>query len=354
MNKNKKFLIDTSLLDQMIKDGFVMVQKHPTEKLYIYNYTNLCQYESMWNDVTLKCRGLILDENYNLVAKGFNKFFNLGKHESSKLADIPKEYFEVYEKLDGSIGILYFIDDKPYIASRGSFNSEQALHATDLLYSKYSHVIDKLNRNYSYLFEIIYPSNRIIVDYGNLDDIILIGIIDNFSGEEVDLVDIGFPVVKKYNGVKYIDELLLNQEKNREGYVLKFKNGLRVKIKYDEYVRLHRLITQVSSISIWESLRYNNSFDEILDRVPDEFYSWVKKTQTDLLLQYYKIETEALEVLQLKNKFSRKDFSNYCDENTSKRIKSIVFLMYDNKDYSDYIWKTIRPKFQKPFENKDI
>ncbi len=72
--------------------------------------------------------------------------------------------FDVYEKMDGSLGILYWIDDKPFLATRGAFESEQAIKGTELLRKHQN--LNKLNRNYTYLFEIIYPSNRIVVDYG--------------------------------------------------------------------------------------------------------------------------------------------------------------------------------------------
>ena len=97
---------------------------------------------------------------------------------------IPQLPFEVFEKLDGSLGILYWLNNLPYIATRGSFESEQARHATEILHGRYQHTFSSMDTNKTYLFEIIYPENRIVVDYGEMDDLILLTVIDNQTGHE--------------------------------------------------------------------------------------------------------------------------------------------------------------------------
>lgn len=255
--------MDKQLLQKMIDDGLVYMQKHPSADLFIYNYSPKVQFDKLWNEVTLQTRGLILDKEMNVVAKPFGKFFNL-----EEISEIPVLPFEVFEKLDGSLGILYWLWDKAFIATRGSFDSPQAIHATEILYRKYSHVLNSLDKNKTYLFEIIYPENRIVVDYGNIDDIFLLTIISNQTGEE-SIEDLGFPIAKRYDGIKNINELKALEEDNKEGFVVRFSNGFRVKVKFSEYIKLHRIISGVSNIAIWEYLSENKSLDEILEKVPD-------------------------------------------------------------------------------------
>lgn len=338
-------MFDKSVLQKYLENGYIRVQKHQEHELYIYNYTAKTQYESLWDDVTLNCRGLILNKDDELIARPFKKFFNLGEKENQI---IPNEPFEIYEKLDGSLGILYWINNKAFISTRGSFNSNQAIRATNILYKKYPNIINKLDRNLTYLFEIIYPENRIVVDYGEREDIILIGMIDKMSGEELNLIDIGFPIVKKIEGANSINELKNKSEVNKEGFVVKFKNGLRYKVKFEEYLRIHRIVTNVSNISIWEYLKSKNNFDEILERVPDEFYLWVEKTKNNLIEDYNKIEEQCK--LDFKTLNSRKDTALYF---MKCKYPNILFKMFDNKDYSSEIWKYIRPNYSKPF-NKEI
>lgn len=336
-------MFETSLLNEMMAEGFVVRQNHPEADLFIYNYSQKAQYDRVWNEVTLNCRGLIMDSNMNIVARPFPKFFNLGEQENQH---VPNEPFEVYEKMDGSLGILYWHNNQPFIATRGSFTSDQSVKANAILQAKYGHVLANLSPAKTYLFEIIYPENRIVVDYGALEDLVLLSVVDNATGKEDTLEEIGFPVVKRYDGVNDISQLQLLEENNREGFVIRFASGLRYKVKFKEYVRIHRIITQVSNISIWEYLRADNDLNELLDRVPDEFYNWVRKTNADLLSAFAEIENTAK--AEFKDLGDRKETALYFQQCT---YPAILFSMLDKRDYSDAIWKMLRPTFSKPFSN---
>ncbi len=112
---------DLDILNDYISKGLVIGQKHTTLPLAIFNYSRTCQYDRLWDDVTLNCRGLILDTKGNVVAKPFPKFFNMEELSDS---EIPKESFEVFEKMDGSLGIFFHYNGEWHMATRGSFTSE--------------------------------------------------------------------------------------------------------------------------------------------------------------------------------------------------------------------------------------
>jgi len=69
--------------------------------------------------------------------------------------------------------------------------------------------------------------------------------------------------------------IALFNEQNQEGYVIRFEDGLRLKFKFVDYVKLRRVLPQVTSKVIWEMLRDKTNFEDILERVLDEFYNWV-------------------------------------------------------------------------------
>src|ERR1041384_1181072 len=105
-------------LDKRIAEGYINVQKHPTENLWIHNYSNSAQFDQVWDNETLMCRGLIMDADRNIVARPFPKFFNLSE-VIPKGEQLPNEDFIVTEKMDGSLGILYKVNHVPNIATRG-------------------------------------------------------------------------------------------------------------------------------------------------------------------------------------------------------------------------------------------
>lgn len=144
-------------LENMIKQKYVSVQKHPEYDLFIYNYSQNAQFENLWNSVTINCRGLILNKDYEIIAHPFKKFWNYEEHieKSSLQGQIPiDEKFDVFEKMDGSLGICFYYKDKWHIATRGSFTSEQAKKGEEILYNKYD--VSKLIKGITYCFEIIY------------------------------------------------------------------------------------------------------------------------------------------------------------------------------------------------------
>lgn len=338
--------IDIALLQQHIAEGLVAVQKHPELELYIYNYTAKVQYDRSWNAITLICRGLILDADYNIIARPFPKFFNLGEQDAAQLPDLD---FEVYEKMDGSLGILYWANGLPYIATRGSFTSTQAQKANQLLYGKYHEHIANLDPEKTYLFEIIYPENRIVLDYGAAEELVLLAIVDTQSGTELAPADLGFPVVKRYDGIRDIATISAMNDDTKEGFVIRFADNFRLKVKFKEYLRLHRIITQISSIDIWVYMSSGQPFEAILEKVPDEFYQWVKKTSTGLQEQFREIENQCKQDFKVLN--TRKDTALYFLTCT---FPAILFAMLNGKDYAPIIWKLIRPKFEKPFIQPDV
>jgi RNA ligase len=345
--------INLEKIDQLISEGYITKRPHSSGDLFIYNYTAKAQYDRLWIPETMQCRGLILDRNGAIASRPLAKFFNLQEHKEA----IPSEPFHVYEKLDGSLGILYWHQDQPYIASRGSFSSDQAIKANQILMSIYPESIPLLERSLTYLFEIVYPANRIVVDYGSFEGLILLAVIETESGREhaiESFTHLGFPIAKRYDGLKDLAAIGNLNEQNQEGFVIRFANGLRLKFKFADYVKLHRVLTQVTSKVIWEMLRDRTPFEDILERVPDEFYNWVKETKANLIAQYQQIEAGAKadfeRIVGAVDRCDRKEMARHiltCQNHT------ILFSLLDGKDYSDYIWRSIKPAHEKPFMDND-
>jgi RNA ligase len=334
-------------LDRLISLGYVSRRKHPYHDLFILNYTPKTQYEGLWNDTTISCRGLIVDSNNKIVARCFKKFFNY----EEVIGDVNSRLscgmsFSMTEKMDGSLGILYWIDKQPFIATRGSFDSEQAIKANEILRSKPTDFLDK---NLTYLFEIIYPSNRICVDYGNLEDLVLLSAINTESGDEVELNNHPFSFAERIVPEGDFSSIKAKNLPNKEGFVVRFSDGFRFKIKFDEYIRLHSLIFSISSRSIWKYLTEGKSIP--LDSIPDEIYTWVKTEEESVKKSYELLVGEARSVFSSIINLPRKEFAL---EALKYRYSSLLFSMLDGKPYEDLVWKMIEPEYRTPFKNEKI
>jgi RNA ligase len=330
---------DLELLDSLVADGWLNSQRHPDADLRIFNYTPKTQYESNWTPETLACRGLILDADGTVVARPFPKFFN---HGDPQIGEIPIEPFTVTEKIDGSLGIFYRIDDEPYIATRGSFTSEQAIEGTRMIRER---EIDELG-GVTPLFEIVYPSNRIVVDYGDRRELVLLAAIDNATGLDAPLPAYDGPIVTNHGTVP-VDLLAAREKPNSEGFVVSFESGLRVKVKFAEYVRLHKIVTGINARSIWESLKNGDDIASLLDGVPDEIHDWIMATSESLRAAYQVVETECAQVFfdRLRDA-DRKAIAGYFL--ASGANSAVLFRMLDGKPYDELIWKAIYPEPNRP------
>ena len=330
-------VIDFDKVREQITSGNISATKHSAANLWIYNYTARTQYEKSWTPETIACRGLIADADDRIVARPFAKFFTLDQMGGY----LPDESFEVTEKLDGSLGILYWINNEPSIATRGSFESEQAKIATKVFRDRYASL--DWDPNKTYLFEIVYPENRIVVDYGKSNDIFLLACIETETRIEQPLPDWDIPKVQKHGSLsgsrEDFEKLLAIQEDNREGFVVRFESGFRVKIKFEQYTRLHGLFTKFGVRQLWQELCKTGSLDKLIEMVPDEYYDWVRDKESELRTEFKEIEDVAKS--EMKSFETRKEAAAYFQ---TCQHPNIMFAMLDGKDYSRQIWQMLDPE----------
>lgn len=258
-----------SEFEKRVESG--LIRKVETDKLVLYNYTDKCTYDRAWDEYTLAARGIIFEkETGKLIAKPFPKFFNLGEMPETQLLNLPNEPYDVTQKMDGSLGIIYFYDDEWHVATRGSFTSEQAVKAQEMLLD--SEYIDELVPGITYLVEIIYPGNKIVVNYGQEEKLVCLAVYNGDSELERSTFPKG---MEKAAAFAYpIEEMIALQKilpKDEEGFVVRFQSGLRVKIKGHEYLKIHKMISNMSPLSFWESMENGVVNKEYLSQLPEEF-----------------------------------------------------------------------------------
>jgi RNA ligase len=362
---------DLNILNDYISRRLLVKQDHPTLPLSIYMYSRGCQYDGLWDDVTIMCRGLVLDNDGNVIAKPFSKFWNLEENKH-----IPTQDFNVQEKLDGSLVIVFFYNGELVISTKGSFISDQARWAKKIMDEKYrptlltdKDVYEATDYNYSgdeltYMFELIKKNKKIVVDYGDTEELFLLSCIHTKTGKELTYPQVkkiseilGCPIVKQYDGISDYNTLKDIIKDNQEGFVVKFSNGSMCKIKGDEYIRLHRILTNISTTMIWELLSTDGDINLILERVPDEFDKWVKARVRELKYAFFQIDERAgkLHDYFRYGKYgdvypepTKKEFAEYVMKQ-EKILRPIMFAMWDGRPYDHMIWKLIKPKWSKPF-----
>jgi RNA ligase len=337
------------VLNDYLAKGLLLRQDHPSLPLYIWNYSRTAQYDKIWDTITLNMRATVTDHEGNVVARSFEKFFNY-----EELAEFPDVPYKLFEKMDGSLILLFNYNGEWIVSSKGSFTSEQALKATKILKN---HYLECLPMHLTYSFELIGRSNQIVLDYGPEDKLVMLAAFNKKGGEYHinEFIDCGIELVTEYKtwGEDW-DTLKKEISDNKEGYVVRFDDGFRMKIKGETYIRLHKVMTNLSTIDIWEHLR-DDRLEELLAIVPDEMDLWVKSMVRDLKYSFYSIDDRAGKMHDYfrYGKFgdvdpepTKKEFAEYVKQ-FPVELGAVMFSMWDKKPYDLIIWKMIKPNYSK-------
>jgi hypothetical protein len=201
------------------------------------------------------------------------------------------EKCDVIEKLDGSLGIYFRYRGEWVMASRGSFESRQAIAGQEMAADT---ILGKMDPEYTYLFEIIFPANRIVVDYEGSRLLILIAVINTKTGYDLPQADfmkeawrtrLQMPQFCNDNIESY-EALRESNIHNREGYIVRSRaTGERVKVKFPSYLELHAVRTKFSlkHVRKWfleapeDRQDHREALQERLEFIPDEYYHAAEK-----------------------------------------------------------------------------
>lgn len=353
----KNLLTGKELLERITsnspKDYSSLVRKsyHDTLPLVSLCYSSLCNLgcslDPNWDEVTLSCRGIIINTETNkIVSKPWNKFFNYNP-EVNKY-DLTKNSY-ILEKLDGSLGITYREPgtNRIRIATKNSFNNEM----TDQANAWLDKIIKKnggdfFNSYVTYLFEIIYPENySTVINYGDRRECVLLGMINTSSGNEFKFDEVenfgkkyNISVPKRYSFENF--QTIVNHCKtlpwNDEGYVVTLPEhgNCKYKLKGAEFVEIHRLVFGLGPRRIWKSIRDGIDLPSALSVIPNEIKEEKLKIYNEILLERENVIKEAkFEFDKIFNDgISRRDFALKIQASLPKKMHGLMFALLDNNE----------------------
>jgi T4 RnlA family RNA ligase len=229
----------------------------------------------LWNvPNAIEARGITFDSDGNIASRTMKKFFNLNENAETQLSQLDFRGALVYDKLDGSmITPVLLSDDTIRVKTKKSFHSDVAIAAQAFLDRPDNTYLVEYIRHWLALgftpsFEYISPANRIVVDYNGDEQLTLLMMRNNATGQEVDYFDL--MSVTNVFGVSLVDATFINSieayiEKAKtvegiEGWVFLLENGQRVKLKTQWYINRHRAT----------SYHARNIFDLVLDEQIDD------------------------------------------------------------------------------------
>lgn len=304
---------------EKLKSEFALnVYEHPTLPLLGLKYT---VDSPRTHPITREARGLVLEKDtWKCVAKPFNRFFNVGEvaEEYSKF-HWPR--FDCIEKVDGSLIVLYNYEGKWLVNTSGSFGLGQAQNFDDSwanLFWKFAQFDkSKLFDEYTYIFELCTPYNRVVKEYA-APTTFLLGV--NWLGPNFELTESAVTTVAKEIGanrpiihqatsedcVRALMESLEDQDEVHEGVILRDKNNMRYKWKTQKYINLHHLSDNGNVILPKNLTRIvlNGDMDEVLTQRSD-----LLTALTQVSLSIAKLEDDVFRLFASNAHKSQKEYA---------------------------------------------
>lgn len=327
---------DIDALIEAVRQGYVRVGKHPKLPLKIYNYTTKTQSEGLWTSTTRKCRGLILNDKYNIVVKSPEKFFNLGEKFA---ANVDLNNARISQKSDGYMIIVKADSDWGLlVTSRGSFDNKYVEAAKKFLTEDITH---RLIPNYSYFCELCqnFPGDEsIILTKHPIPKLICWAIRDENFNEIIPNEECPFPIAQELSlpeAEKYLQQKV-------EGVVAQdLKTFERVKIKTEYFLENHRLISNCTKKRAWEVLSNYENIEDL--NIPDEFMPQMKKYEAELKQEFEAMWRKIQDVDSETSHLTDKELGlldKYQD------LKPYLFLLRKDKEQEclDKIWQKIKPR----------
>lgn len=267
--KIQQYLRDGGTPESLNAELAIIPHHHATLPLVGFTYHHLDSPKT--NDIVREARGIVLEkDSWNLVAKSFNRFFNLGELEE-EYRTFNWSNFDCYNKADGSLMLLFYYNGMWHVKTRGSFGDAIVQNPLphyspsfsslfwDILNAKLDskNQLNAVNRifdhNCTYVFEMCSIYNKVVRLYQK-PTLYLLTIVNNQTAQEYPhkitdefAIKHGLDRVERFhcNSRNEIQSLIKEKENTDptwEGVVICDNKWLRYKLKTSTYLSLHYLL----------------------------------------------------------------------------------------------------------------
>ena len=319
---------------------------------YLLKYNQL---SSDFNEeIVRECRGSIFRQDggkWICVAHPFNKFGNYGE---SYCPDIDWSTAHVYEKVDGSLMKMWYDRGQWHLSTNGTIDAyktdmdacgktfgEYFEYALKQFYGMTIGMIETvMDRNYTYMFELVGPQNRLIVEYEQ-PCVYLLGVRNNLTHKEYEpLLDglslfIRVPRIYNLTSIEECLEAAAAMSRNEEGFVVCDANFNRIKIKSPEYLlaaHLHnngvitsrRIVRMLMDEQVDDFLAYCPQYKDDVNEIIVAIKTFIESMEAEKDAAYPYFNLNAKEFWSSIDSFKYKDFLTRCHKNRALTARDYI------------------------------
>lgn len=311
------------------------------------SYDDFWEYE---DGFYMECRSLVIDMDEEVLAlTPFRKFRNLNEGKGYYIQEVKQRIeaastMEISEKLDGSMQSVRWYKGNILIAGSKALDVEQSWRLKSGLGMLGDNYITMLKENpeLTFIFEHISMQDAHVVVYDKADEgMYLIGMRDTRDGREAsyrEVLDMAQHYHIKTTRVfdKTLDQLMeeLDSKKSHEaeGFVLNI-DGFKVKLKYNDYVGVHYLITKITSPNYIIKHVAEGTLDDLLAKLPQSYRPQVEGLASAVYDYRRRILDDIERHYQAAPKSDRKEFMVWVDQHTSGELAGYLKSKYLGKEF---------------------
>lgn len=317
------------------------------------DYDAYCAGEDYYRAIVRReCRGIAFYEDGSVASRPFHKFFNVGERDETLAENLPfdQEHY-IMDKMDGSML-------RPLATGAGiRWGTKMGVTTTSMWAEEFlagkanyqEFALDCIASGYTPIFEYVSKRNRIVVDYAE-ESVVLLAMRNNTTGVYVSYSDLemrsifyDIPLVKMYSSgtMHDVHEFLSDTRESNtldEGVVVAWRDGMRVKIKTDEYSRLHSVKDRLSTEHKLIQEIVDDNIDDVMPILATEDRERLEQFIQDFWAEVdnFASRIDIDNTLARSTYETKKDFalSDYAQANPMMR--SIIFALWDGKSKDAY------------------
>ena len=339
MLKVQEFLRNGGTVKDLTREPYnLFVRESETDGRVLFKYSPASPKD---NEICQECRGLILDskDNWKVVCRSFKRFFNAGEPEAATLSG----NLRVYEKVDGSICRFYYYNGDWHCASMTGMDAIKVriddkhnfyglvIKALSELGWSWDGFVASLDKNYCYTFELATQDNVVVVPHKGYH-LYYLGQYHIKNELEEFIPHWGTECCKTYNftSLEEVQQAATFLDDNQEGFVVVDENWNRIKVKGNQYFKLHFMLN--NGMPDYLKLILNNGKDEFLSYFPrfKKGFAEVEGKLADIEWYAELLRNTTSSIWD----YSRKDFAASID--VIKPFQSFIFRCYEDHSMT---WK---------------
>lgn len=301
-----------------------------------------------------ECRSVVIDtRRAELALTPFRKFRNVGECEETSLENVRRRVregmvVELSDKLDGSMQSARWYQGRPLLAGSKALDPKASFRVREgyqIVERPEYRAMLAANPELTFVFELISPNDRHVVVYGEEDyGLHLVGLRDVRDGRELPYAEVrataarfGVPTCEVFD--KTLEEALASLDDKAaaeaEGFVLN-ADGWKVKLKYNDYVAMHRTISALSSPNFVVRAVADGTDDDLLAKLPGAYRQMAEASVTKVRV-YQMLLTAEIEDwearLRARGFSERKDAMVWITKEVPQRLQKYLRMGWLGQSY---------------------